>query len=71
VAVDAWQSGEFATVTRTFLHHLETEKGAVPSLDRNGDLLVRWRGQQEPDRRVLASALAGATWLDPETGGPR
>ena len=71
VGVDAWQSGEFATVTRTFLHHLTTEKGAIPSLDHNGDLLVRWRGREEPDRHVLASALAGATWLDPETGGPR
>jgi Biotin/lipoate A/B protein ligase family len=71
VAVDAWQTGEFATVTRTFLHHLTTEKGAIPTLDRNGDLLVRWRGQQKPDRHVLASALAVPTWLDPATGGPR
>jgi Biotin/lipoate A/B protein ligase family len=71
VAVDAWQSGEFATVTRTFLQHLTIEKGAIPSLDGNGDLLVRWRGQEDPDRHVLASALTGATWLDPATGGPR
>lgn len=71
VALDAWRTGEFATVTSEFLHRLATEKGAIPALDRNGDLLVRWRGQQEPDRHVLASALATPTWLDPKTGGPR
>jgi hypothetical protein len=71
VALDAWRNGEFATVTREFLHHLTTEKGAMPTLDRNGDLLVRWRGQQEPDKHVLASALVTPTWLDPTTGAPR
>jgi hypothetical protein len=71
VALDAWRTGEFASVTREFLHRLTTEKGAMPTLDRNGDLLVRWRGQQEPDRHVLASALATPTWLDAKTGAPR
>lgn len=71
VALDAWRTGEFATVTSTFLHHLTIEKGATPALGHNGDLLVRWRGQQEPDRHDLASALADPTWLDPATGGPR
>jgi hypothetical protein len=70
VALDAWRTGEFTTVTREFLHHLTTEKGAIPALDRNGDLLVRWRGQQEPGRHVLASALATPTWLDSKTGAP-
>src|SRR5262245_5451059 len=45
VAIDAWQMNEFATVTQTYLHYLTLEKGAIPALDRNGDLLVRWRGQ--------------------------
>jgi hypothetical protein len=72
VAVDAWQAREFATVTRNFLELLELEKGAIPALDANGDLLVRWRGKQAPDRHALAAALAGEpTWLDPATGGPR
>jgi hypothetical protein len=71
VAVDAWQANEFATVTRTYLHHLQTEKGAIPALDRNGDLLVRWRGQKEADRHELIPALAVPSWLDPATGGPR
>jgi hypothetical protein len=71
VAIDAWQANEFVTVTRTYLQHLTVEKGALPALDRNGDLLVRWRGQKEPDRHVLAAALAAPSWLDPATGGPR
>ena len=71
VAVDAWQSNEFATVTRSYLDHLKMEKGAIPALDRNGDLLVRWRGQKEPDRHELKSALAIPSWLDPVAGGPR
>jgi hypothetical protein len=71
VAIDAWQSNEFASVTRIYLHHLGLEKGALPSLDDNGDLLVRWRGQSKPDRHALAAALATPSWLDPATGGPR
>jgi hypothetical protein len=71
VAVDAWQANEFATVTRTFLRHLDAEKGATPALDGNGDLLIQWRGQKEPDRHALAAALAVPSWLDPATGGPR
>jgi hypothetical protein len=71
VAIDAWRNGEFATVTREFLHHLTIDKGATPALDRNGDLLVRWRGKRQPDRLAFASALAVPSWLDPATGGPR
>ena len=71
VAMDAWRAEEFATVTRNYLDHLDVEKGAIPALDRNGDLLLRWRGQKEPDRRNLAAALAEPSWLDPATGGPR
>lgn len=71
VAIDAWQAGEFATVTRKFVERLSLEKGAIPALDGNGDLLVRWRGKQEPDRHALADALVAPSWLDPATGGPR
>jgi hypothetical protein len=70
-AIDAWRADEFAMVARAYVHHLATEKGATPALDCNGDLLVRWRGQQEPDRHDLAAALATPSWLDPATGGPR
>lgn len=71
VAMDAWRANEFATVTATYIENLEMEKGAIPALDANGDLLVRWRGQKEPDRHGLASAIATPSWLDPATGGPR
>jgi len=71
VAVDAWQSNEFATVTKNYLDWLTLEKGAIPSIDGKGDLLMRWRGQHEPDRHSLVEALARPSWLDPATGGPR
>jgi len=70
LAVDAWRANEFTTVTRSYLDHLQVEKGALASLDGNGDLLLKWRGQREPDRQQLAPALATPSWLDPATGGP-
>jgi hypothetical protein len=71
LALDAWRAGELAAVTRRYLDHLRLEKGAIPALDREGDLLVRWRGKAEADRHRLADALANPSWLDPATGGPR
>ncbi len=71
LALDAWRAGELAAVTRQYLDRLRVEKGAVPALSREGDLLVRWRGKAEPDRQSLADALATPSWLDPSTGGPR
>jgi len=71
LALDSWRAGELAAVTRRYVDRLRLEKGAVPSLAREGDLLVRWRGKAEPDRHSLAEALATPSWLDPATGGPR
>lgn len=71
VAIDAWRASEFATVTRKYIEALTLEKGAIPSMDACGDLLVRWRGRQEPDRHSLVEALARPSWLDAATGGPR
>jgi hypothetical protein len=71
LALDAWRTGELATVTRQYLDHLQVKKGAIPTLSREGDLLVRWRGKAEPDRHSLADALAAPSWLDPVSGGPR
>jgi hypothetical protein len=71
LALDAWRTGEFATVMRQYIESLQMEKGATPSLSAEGDLLVRWRGQAQPDRRALAPALAVPSWLDPTSGGPR
>jgi hypothetical protein len=58
-------------VTRSYLEHLTVEKGALPALASNGDLLIGWRGQKDPDRHALAAALAVPSWFDPATGGPR
>jgi hypothetical protein len=71
LALDAWRADELASVTRTYLDRLRLEKGAIPALGAEGDLLVRWRGKAEPDRHPLAAALASPSWLDPATGGPR
>jgi hypothetical protein len=71
LALDAWRTGELGTLTRQYMEGLQVEKGAIPSLGPEGDLLVRWRGKQEPDRHPLAAALAVPSWLDPDTGGPR
>jgi hypothetical protein len=71
VALDAWRTGEVAAITRQYLDGLQVEKGATASLGSEGDLLVRWRGQQGPDRHELVAALAAPSWLDPASGGPR
>jgi hypothetical protein len=71
LALDAWHAGDGGSVIRRYLDGLQMEKGAVPSLSAEGDLLVRWRGQAEPDRRVLAASLVTPSWLAPESGGPR
>jgi hypothetical protein len=71
LALDAWRTGEFATVTHQYLDSLQMEKGAIPSLSAEGDLLVRWRGQAQPDRHALVHALTVPSWLDPTSGGPR
>jgi Biotin/lipoate A/B protein ligase family len=70
LALDSWHAGELAVVTRQYLDHLRVEKGALPALGREGDLLIRWRGKAEPDRHSLAYALAAPSWLDPVSGGP-
>lgn len=70
-SLDAWRAGEFPSVISTYLKHLTVEKGATASIDRNGDLLLRWRGQNHPDRLGLAEALRAPSWLDPATGALR
>ena len=71
VAMDAWRANEFFTVVQTYVSHLDHEKGATPSLDAHGNLLVGWRGQKVPDRHNIVDALAEPSWLDPATGGPK
>jgi biotin-(acetyl-CoA carboxylase) ligase len=71
VAVDAWQSGDFAAIAKNYLMRLAPKKGAFHAIDENGDLLVRWTGKKEPERHSLAALLSAPSWLDPATGGPR
>lgn len=70
-SLDAWRAGEFAGVIAAYLKHLKVEKGSSAAIDRNGDLLVRWRGQSHADRHALVEALAVPSWLDPVTGALR
>jgi hypothetical protein len=70
-AVDAWQADGFAGVAKRYLRHLDHGKGGVPEIDDGGNLLIRWPGQQPPDRRLLKDSLAAPTWLDPISGAPR
>jgi biotin/lipoate A/B protein ligase family protein len=71
LTLDSWRAGEAAAVTRRYVDRLRFEKGAIPALSREGDLLVRWCGKAEPDRHSLVDALGMPSWLDPATGGPR
>jgi biotin-(acetyl-CoA carboxylase) ligase len=71
VHVDARQEYGFGTVAREYLQRLPRESGVRRDIDDNGDLMVRRVGKTEPERIVLASALAAPSWLDPKSGGPR
>jgi hypothetical protein len=71
VAFDSWQESGFAAIERSYLPRLVPEKGARHDIDENGDLIVRWVGPGDPERRSLVAAMAAPAWLDPATGGPR
>jgi biotin-(acetyl-CoA carboxylase) ligase len=70
-AFDSWEESGFAAVARNYLPRLQPEKGARHEIDETGDLIVRWMGPGQPERRSLAAAMAAPSWLDPATGGPR
>jgi len=71
VAIDTWQEKGFADVGKTYLQRLAPLSGVRRDIDENGDLLIRHTGKADVERRQLAPALKVASWLDPETGGPR
>jgi hypothetical protein len=71
VAFDSWQESGFAAVARNYLSRLTPEKGSRRDIDEDGDLIVRWVGPGDPERRSLVAAMAAPAWLDPATGGPR
>lgn len=71
VMIDAWQEKGFAAVGREYLSRLAPEKGTRRDIDDNGDLLIRYVGKAETDRKKLLPLLANPSWLDRKTGGPR
>lgn len=71
VHIDTWQEQGFAAVGKEYLARLAPEKGLRRDLDENGDLLLRYMGKAEVERRKLVAALATPSWLDPNTGGPK
>jgi hypothetical protein len=71
VAFDSWQESGFAAIARNYLPRLAPEKGARRDIDENGDLVVRWAGPGDPERRSLVAAMVAPAWLDQATGGPR
>jgi hypothetical protein len=70
-AIDAWKEEGFGEIEKSYLARLAPESGARRSIDENGDLLVQRMTAKEPVRHSLISALSRASWLDPESGGPR
>ncbi len=71
VRIDTWQEDGFAEIAKDYLMQLSPEKGARRDIDANGDLLVRWIGSSEVERRALVPALMTPSWYDPKRGGPR
>ena len=56
VAIDAWQERGFDAVARSYLERLPGEPGLRYSIDDNGDLLLRRKG--DPDHRAQTAAGA-------------
>ena len=71
IAIDAWQTGEFAEVEREFLTRLPRESGVIRKLDDKGDLLIRRVSKAETRRHALLPALATPSWLDTDTLTPK
>ncbi len=73
VALDTWQERGFSGVTKAYLPYLTADerKGVRRDIDENGDLLVRYMGETDVQRRALLPALTQPSWLDPNTRGPR
>jgi hypothetical protein len=69
--IDAWLSLGFAPIARNYVRRLVLEKGAAATIAANGDLLLQWRGAEEPERHSLVQALAFPTWLTKAGRGRR
>lgn len=68
---DAWETGGFNEIAKTYLSRLAPEKGVRREIDDIGDLLVGRPGAVDMERRKLAPALLTPSWFDPASRGPR
>jgi biotin-(acetyl-CoA carboxylase) ligase len=64
VAIDAWQERGFDSVARSYLERLPGEPGLRYSIDDNGDLLLRRKGDLTIERKPLLERLAKPAWFD-------
>ena len=64
VAIDAWQERGFDAVARSYLERLPGEPGLRYSIDDNGDLLLRRKGDPTIERKPLLERLAKPAWFD-------
>lgn len=71
VLIDAWQESGFGVVAQSYLTRLPAAPDTERTIDGAGDLLVRRKGKADVKKHRLLPALAAASWLDPDTGGPR
>jgi hypothetical protein len=83
VTFDTSQETGFGEVAKSYLSRLAPEKAEpgevgrrypnIPrhDIDQEGDLLTRYPGTGQVERRSLAGALAVPSWLDPVSGTPR
>ena len=71
VHIDAWQASGFSEIARDYLARLAPEKGVRRDIDENGDLLIKYIGKADAERKQLLAALRKPSWLDPNSRGPR
>jgi len=72
VQIDRWGETGFAPVARDFLARMAPDESARRGIDINGDLLIKEvTGSVAPSRRSLLTALAAASWYDPEMREPK
>jgi hypothetical protein len=70
VALDAWHEQGFGKIAKNYLARVSPKEALCCDIAENGDLMLRL-GASNSERRSLARALAGPSWLDSSTGAPR
>jgi biotin-(acetyl-CoA carboxylase) ligase len=71
VHVDRVQERGLKPICEDWLARLPPDREVRRGIDANGDLLIHRAGGGGPaERRILSSALASPTWIDPDSGMP-